>query len=478
MEDFLKITLECPAFDTERVSVARLEGRETLGRIFELEAYVLTANEHALSADDLRGQTICVVISENGEVQRRVWGTISAVVEHLRLDTEYCAYDLRIVPRLHRMQLVHTQDILLDMSWTAAIEEKLSRVGLTEASELRLDGDYPEREFIVQHGETDLTFVSRLAEHLGITFFFEHGEDEERVVFSDHNEAFPEHPTPIPFGRFSERHDIYSMKVASEVIPSTVVLQDYNYRTPTADLTATSDVEGGSGGGVVEYGAHYFTQSEGEALAKVRAEEIRARQLVYEGESARPELYPGLRIEVEGHAGLADTALLITEVRHHAHQNVMGQGSDEPSHYGNTFRAIPADRTYRPPRRTPKPRLTGFYTGLIQPVDAHVVGPSAQLDPEGRYRVRMLFDIAPREGWVSHPIRMAQPHSGAGHGMHFPLRPGVEVAIVFANGDPDRPIILGALDNPVTPSPTTQRNARQNIVSTASGITITLRDNR
>ena len=77
---------------------------------------------------------------------------------------------------------------------------------------------------------------------------------------------------------------------------------------------------------------------------------------------------------------------------------------------------------------------------------------------------------------MSRPVRMAQPHSGAGHGMHFPLRPGVEVAVVFANGDPDRPVIVGALDNPATPSPTADKNSRHNILSTASGIKITLRD--
>ena len=42
--------------------------------------------------------------------------------------------------------------------------------------DLRLFGTYPKRELVVQYKETDLAFVSRLAEHVGISFTFDHGE--------------------------------------------------------------------------------------------------------------------------------------------------------------------------------------------------------------------------------------------------------------------------------------------------------------
>ena len=39
------------------------------------------------------------------------------------------------------------------------------------------------------------------------------------------------------------------------------------------------------------------------------------------------------------------------------------------------------------------------------------------------------------------PVRMMQSHAGTGYGVHFPLHPGVEVAVAFEDGDPDRPMI-------------------------------------
>ena len=184
-------------------------------------------------------------------------------------------------------------------------------------------------------------------------------------------------------------------------------------------------------------------------------------------------LRSGHRVTIEGHPDLEHSEQLIVRIRHR--YDVVDA---EDVVYRNDFEAIPADRTFRPPRTTPKPKMAGFFTGLIEPDDSEVIGESAVLDAEGRYSVRLLFDIQPRDARSSKFIRMAKPHGGAGHGMHFPLRPGVEVAVIFANGDPDRPVIAGAIPNPVTPTPTISKNSRHNILSTASGIRLTMRDTK
>ena len=52
-------------------------------------------------------------------------------------------------------------------------------------------------------------------------------------------------------------------------------------------------------------------------------------------------------------------------------------------------------------------------------------------------------------------LRMAQPYAGENHGMHFPLHKGTEVLLTFIDGDPDRPIVQGAVPNAETSSPVT-----------------------
>ncbi|AUX21280.1 uncharacterized protein SOCEGT47_017610 [Sorangium cellulosum] len=110
-------------------------------------------------------------------------------------------------------------------------------------------------------------------------------------------------------------------------------------------------------------------------------------------------------------------------------------------------------------------------------MESNAVRQRARIDPTGRYTVQFHFDTAAGGGAkASRPVRMAQPHAGPGYGMHFPVKPGTEVLLGFIDGDPDRPIILGAIPNESAPSPVTASNARVNQIRTVSGIVVELDD--
>jgi type VI secretion system secreted protein VgrG len=71
---------------------------------------------------------------------------------------------------------------------------------------------------------------------------------------------------------------------------------------------------------------------------------------------------------------------------------------------------------------------------------------------------------------------MMQALAGADYGVHFPLRGGVEVFILFVEGDPDRPVIAAAVPNPLTMSPSTGPNSLQSVIRTRSGPQIIFKD--
>ncbi len=62
---------------------------------------------------------------------------------------------------------------------------------------------------------------------------------------------------------------------------------------------------------------------------------------------------------------------------------------------------------------------------------------------------------------------MASPYAGANNGMHFPLHKGTEVIIAFMGGDPDQPVIVGAMANSESPNLITNENATANGFSTS-----------
>jgi type VI secretion system secreted protein VgrG len=251
-------------------------------------------------------------------------------------------------------------------------------------------------------------------------------------------------------------------------------VQDYNYRTPRVDLSACADLASGNGGGVVEFGCHVKTPAEAEQIARVRSEERRARRSFDEGKSGAMQLSAGRRASILDvpHAH-GPEARLIVEVTHDAFIPVFAEDDAGAARYDNAFRAV-ADEpgfTYRPPRVTPRPRIGGVVTGVIQPGPEGETGGVAKIDAEGRYTVELHLDTAQHGAQkASHPMRMMQPFAGPDYGMHMPLRRGTEVLVAFANGDPDRPVILGAVYNATSPSPVVASNATKHRIRTAGGV--------
>jgi type VI secretion system secreted protein VgrG len=110
-------------------------------------------------------------------------------------------------------------------------------------------------------------------------------------------------------------------------------------------------------------------------------------------------------------------------------------------------------------------------------IDGEQRSTATPIDEEGRYRVVVPLDeVGTAGGRASRWARRAQPSAGDGHGVHFPLHIGTEVALAFTNGDPDRPVILGAVPNASAPSPVTSAYATQWRVHTASGVHIEVED--
>src|SRR5690606_11506137 len=146
---------------------------------------------------------------------------------------------------------------------------------------------------------------------------------------------------------------------------------------------------------------------------------------------------------------------------------------------------------------TPVPRIPGLVTAVIESSNGgydpqrgfglHADNPPEQqdgtrdypyLNSNGYYRVRFHFaentsywqhqdrqsdavepeSAAPSVTRNSGRVRMATPYAGANggpdgeFGMYLPLNEGTEVLVSFLNGDPDRPVIIGAVPNSDNPS--------------------------
>ncbi len=475
------------AFDTSSIEIHRVLGFEQISRPFRFEIEIATPEEAPLVVRDLLGAEASLVFEAGGVDQRKIHGMIADVTDLLTADHAYRGYRLTLVPRVCRLALIQMQDVFLDLSVPDVVSRKLELVGVGKTDfEFRYLDRYSPRELFIQYKETDLAFVSRLTEHLGIGFFFLHDDGVDRIVFTDHPGGYGRVPLPegargIPFHHLGDeagtRERVFALESIARAMPETFMVNDFNYRI-NAEVPGSYASPDGLGGGVVEFGENTLSVEESQRLARVRGEERAALHSFYRGESAVLGFSAGLRFVLEGHPRLqGDPELLLVAVEHEF-LRPKGEGASGATSYTNRFRAVEVLSTYRPERVTPKPRIFGVLSAIVEPPLDGTVAKHPKLDDDGRYLVRFTFDPTPldqRSKW-SLPVRMIQAHAGPQYGVHFPLRPGVEVMIVFEDGDPDRPLIAGAVPNVATPSPVQRRHQNESRIQTSSGIRLTIRD--
>jgi len=511
------ITLHSAVLPTNTLLVTRLVGEESLSGLFCFELELLFRNPGNLAGvEDERGNldleavlyapvrlAIQVRVPAGAAGMATTNREIAGYLAELEQQEEgpgWTKFRAQLVPKIWRLTRTHRSRIVLDMDIEELIESvlskdlfepkvefefKLSRQGKAARAPER--DIYPQREYSVQYEESDWAFLSRWMEHEGVFFYFENCEQGEetvdKIVFADtpaaygkssYDSVFPYSPKAAGEGADPDqfaKEEIFSFHCRQKRLPQKVVLSDYNWRTPGADLRCVADLREDGTGHHYEYNNHYKTKAQGSALAQVRAEELTCRSQSFYGKSSCRTFRPGFLFSLEGHFREEfNESFVLSKVRHEAEQMInLEAATVTGSAYSNTFTAIRSDVVFRPERVTPWPAIHGV---MHARVDGEGDGSYAELDEYGRYKIVFPFDEhAPeaKPGQASRWVRMAQPYAGHKSGMHFPLLKGTEVLVVHIDGDPDRPIIAGAVPNPETESPTTGENATRNSIRTASG---------
>jgi len=464
----------------------RMRGREALNSLYEFELWLAAEGDVPLASDaiqDVLAGTVGIAFGDGLEYP--VWGVLRELELVARDDARAPLYRAVMVPRLWYTTQTFRSRVYQDLTVPEIITAVLKDAGMKDSHfELRLEGNYPKREYLLQYQETDYQLCCRLLEHEGIAFYFEHTPEGEKVIFADAPGSFSapaghERISYIPRDGVTDGDEsVWGVSCNTRVVPQQVTLRDYNWRTPSVPMIAQQKVDGSGRGLQVLYGEHFRDAGDGRRLAKVRAEEMAARREVYLGGSRVRALRSGQIFELLGHPlGQFDQRYLVTEVTHEVDQESVSNesaASQGTKGYSNRWVAIRAEVPFRPERRTPKPRVLGVVNAVV---DGTANGAAAPIDELGRYKVLLPFDVSGKAGGrASRWIRMVQTTSGAGYGMHFPLHVGTEVAISHVNGDPDRPVIIGSVPNAETLTPVVADNATQSVIRTRAGIHIEFED--
>ncbi|HAI5241979.1 TPA: type VI secretion system Vgr family protein [Escherichia coli] len=445
------------------------------------ESVLMQDGAFSLTAPPVQGMPVQTAL-------RTLHGVITSF-KHLSSSQDEARYEVRLEPRMALLTRSR-QNAIYQNQTVPQIVEKILR----ERHQMRgqdfvfnLKNEYPAREQVMQYGEDDLTFVSRLLSEVGIWFRF--ATDArlkiEVVEFYDDQSGYERGltlPLRHPSGLFDgETEAVWGLNSAYSVVEKSVSTRDYNYREATAEMiTGQHDATGGDNttyGEAYHYADNFLQKGDKEAAesgafyARIRHERYLNEQAILQGQSTSSLLMPGLEIKVQGDDAPAvfRKGVLITGVTASAARD---------RSYELTFTAIPYSERYGyRPALIPCPVMAGTLPARVTSTVKNDI--YAHIDKDGRYRVNLDFDRDTwKPGYESLWVRQSRPYAGDTYGLHLPLLAGTEVSIAFEEGNPDRPYIAGVKHDSAHTDHVTIQNYKRNVLRTPANNKIRLDDER
>jgi len=435
---------------TDVLLLRSFQGSEGISRLFRFQLDLLSENS-SIAFSDIIGKNVTISLKQPDDSYRYINGIISRFAQQAT-EEQFTAYTAEMVPWLWLLTRDADCQGFVNKSISDIITSVFSNLGFNDF-ENKLQNSYPTRDYCVQYRESSFNFVSRLMEQYGIFYFFKHEEHRHTLVLADSPTSHDTCPgrSEILYGAVSGGpHEdlITSWQLEQELRPGKYAQQDYNFKTPSANLLATEptmyDVGGNTKYEVFDYPGEHLTQDAGQGLAKIRMQEIEAGHLLASGTSTCRMFISGYKFTLEAHPAEAmNKDYVLTEIHHYAETDAFRtSGGAKAESYSNSFTCIPESIPFRPARVTVRPHVHSLASAIV-------IGPSGDeinTDEYGRIQVMFPWDQY-RYGTGTAWCRVSQIWAGKNWGAIFLPRIGQEVWVDFEEGDPDHPIIVGCVYN-------------------------------
>jgi type VI secretion system secreted protein VgrG len=429
-------------------------GTERLSQPFAYEL-LLICDAPQLPLKSMLGQQVSIEIELADAAPRFINGYLTRFASQ-GSDGALDHYSATLSPWLTMLR--HRTDTRIFQSCT--VDEVLAAVFALypayAAYDLRFSQLHKRHTYITQYRESDLNFVQRLLDEAGLFYWFEHSLEGHTLVICDDStvlDALPEQ-AQIRFHSASvtETADAITQWCGHRQLQAgSMAVQTFDYRQPRNRLPVAmrSLNEQGAVQRFEIYDPGQYTHStsdEGEALLRRRIEALELAGKQFEGASNCRAMRPGYSFELLQHPGharcpLEEREFLLMDVTCEGHNNYL---SGQQAGYFNTFTCVRKKIPFRPQLSTPRPTIAGPQTAIV-------VGPPGEeifTDELGRVKVQFHWD---RNGGFNDQsscwVRVAQAGASGGFGSIQIPRVADEVVVVFLDGNPDRPLIIGSLYN-------------------------------
>ncbi|MEJ8291217.1 phage late control D family protein, partial [Delftia tsuruhatensis] len=268
-----RVTIHTPLGD--ELHFRELRGQENISQLFSLDVEMLS---ESIDPKALLGKSTTIEIETQGGGRRFIDGIVTRFGMQGQ-DHRHYAYKARLSPWLWLATRKSDFRIFQNLNVPDIIEQVLGVYG--HPMQRKLTRAYRSWDYCVQYNESDCDFVSRLMEHEGIYYFFEHASGQHTLVLCDDiiashgalpgGESIPFYPPEKAAA--GDQENIHAWQLEQEIKPGRHYIDDYDFKKPRAELShMRRDPPGHAHDGheTYEWPGGYTEYGDGDAYIRVR----------------------------------------------------------------------------------------------------------------------------------------------------------------------------------------------------------------
>jgi type VI secretion system secreted protein VgrG len=247
--------------DEDKVLLEKFEGAETLSEPFEFHVTLLSKDQQ-LDLKSLLRTNVTVSLTQVDETTRYFNAVVHSIMHGQEGSDEasqgakgpdshvLSVYEAVLVPKVWFLSLNSNCKIFQNKTVPEIVSKVLEDANISDYK-FQTFGTYPKREYCVQYRESSLTFIHRLLEEEGISYYFLHEASKHTMVFSDNNTTRGN--APLPKGQTSIKYSfekqgyiskdeegISGLERIETSFPGKVTLTDYDFTKPNLSLQGST----------------------------------------------------------------------------------------------------------------------------------------------------------------------------------------------------------------------------------------------
>jgi type VI secretion system secreted protein VgrG len=439
-----------------------MSASEALGRLSEFKLAFLSP-DNDIDPGVVLGQNLSVTLDYPAGGDREFNGIVTTLRQIVPGDTtknRMARYEAIVHPRLWLLTRSSHRRFFYQRTVPQIVATILESFDIDFRN--LCSASYPVLDHCVQYRETDFDFVSRLLEREGIHYFFEHADGKDTLVLADSNSVhrpIPHYETLSYQAWDTPDHDeecVYRWVSGATLQTGRYEVNDYDFERASVSNSqglvarATRSAPFDPARYVMqEHLTGHVSAADGDRLARVNVEIRQTQNDSIEGRSTSRGITAGGLFRLRDHpASAQDRQYLVTgNLCEIASDSYVSTSDPTLPFFDCSFTAIRADNTFRSERITPVPRVAGPQTAIVIGPD----GDEILTDQYGRVKLQFHWEQLAQTSSAQRLdrcwVRVSQSWANKRWGSMQLPRVGQEVLVQFLEGDPNRPVVIGAVYN-------------------------------